>query len=177
MKASDTITDFLTGREIPNIGAEMNRQAIEQFLVNNKGFDKKDLLIDHKISLMINGEIYRSTVDIIVAVEENKMMVIKCAAGSLGSRERETLAVARLIEEYQVPYSIVSDGKTAIILDTIAGKKTGEGLDAIPSKEESLKRIQQIPLQSFPPEKKEREKLIFRSYDSMIINVPDKNRI
>lgn len=177
MKTSDTITDFLTGREVPNIGAEMNRQAIEQFLVNNKGFDRKDIFIDQKISLMIKGEIYRSTADIIVVVEEKKMMVIKCAAGSLGSRERETLAMARLIEEYQVPYSIVSDGKTAIILDTISGKKKGEGLDAIPSKKESLRRMKQIQLQPFPPEKKEREKLIFRSYDSMIINVPDNSRI
>jgi hypothetical protein len=177
MKTFDTIKDFITGREIPNIGAEMNRQEIEYFLVEKKGFDKKEISVDQKMSLMIRGEAYHSKADIIVMIDEKKIMVIRCAAGSIGSRERETLALARLIDEYQIPYSIVSDGKTAIVLDTISGKKRGEGLDAIPSKEESLNLMKHMQLQALPEERKEREKLIFRSYDSMVINVPDKNRI
>ena len=47
---SDTIkpytltTDYVTGKEIPNIGAEQNRQAVERFLVEKKGFSKQDII-------------------------------------------------------------------------------------------------------------------------------------
>jgi hypothetical protein len=177
MKQLDIITDFITGQDIPNIGAEMNRQDVEHFLVEKKGFDKNDISIDQEISFTIAGEVYHSKVDIIVSIESKKIMVIRCAAGSLGSRERETLAMARLVDEYQVPFSVVSDGKNAIVLDTISGKKNGEGLAAIPSKKEGLNQLKNIQLTDLSAKRKEQEKLIFRSYDSMIINVADNSRI
>ncbi len=37
------ITDFITGNKIPNVGAEENRQMVERFLVNKKGFSKEKL--------------------------------------------------------------------------------------------------------------------------------------
>ena len=37
LKPYTMITDFVTGLEIPNIGAEENRQAVAQYLVNEKG--------------------------------------------------------------------------------------------------------------------------------------------
>ena len=98
-------------------------------------------------------------------------MAIKCAAASLGSREREILAAARLLAEKQLPVSVVSDGKTAIVLDTVTGKKLGEGLNAIPSKAQALEKLKEIKRLPFPKEKREREKLIFRSFDSMNVNV------
>ena len=100
-----------------------------------------------------------------------RFMAIKCAAASLGSREREILAAARLLGENQLPFSVVSDGKTAIVLDTVSGKKLGQGLIAIPSKEEAQEKLKAIKPLPFPKEKREREKLIFRSYDSMNVNV------
>ncbi|MCK5206305.1 MAG: hypothetical protein KAR15_20625, partial [Desulfobacterales bacterium] len=95
----------------------------------------------------------------------------KCAAASLGSREREILAAARLLAENQLPFSVVSDGKTAIVLDTVSGKKLGEGLNAILSKKEAREKLKAIKPLPFPKEKQEREKLIFRSYDRMNVNV------
>lgn len=177
MSHADTITDFLTGREIPNIGSEMNRQALEQYLVNDRGFAKEEIIVDQPLSLMIQAEPYHTTIDMMVAVDEKKIMAIKCAAGSLGSREREALALARLAEAYQIPYAVVSDGKTAHILDTVSGKKIGEGLQALPSRAEIREKLPHIQLQEFPAEKKEREKLIFRSYDSMNVNVVGRGTI
>ena len=37
LKPYTMITDFITGREIPNIGAEENRQAVARYLVDEKG--------------------------------------------------------------------------------------------------------------------------------------------
>jgi hypothetical protein len=163
------ITDFVTGNEIPNVGAEENRQMVERFLVNEKGFSKEDIEIDVDIEITVAGELYRSQIDLVISVGggATRFMAVKC----LGSREREILAASRLLAENQLPFSVVSDGKTAIVLDTVSGKKLGEGLNAIPSKGEVREKLNTLQLRPFPKEKLEREKLIFRSYDSMNVNV------
>lgn len=171
LKPYSMITDFVTGKEIPNVGAEENRQMLEQFLVNEMGYSKEDIAVDVDIEITVAGETYRSQIDLVVSLESNRFMAIKCAAASLGSREREILAAARLLAENQLPFSVVSDGKTAIVLDTVSGKKLGEGLDAIPSKAQAHEKLKEITLKPFPKDKREREKLIFRSYDSMNVNV------
>lgn len=174
LKPYDMIADFVSGEEVPNIGAEENRQALERFLVREKGFDKKDISVDVEIAMTVAGEAYQSQVDLIISIDAGTpaFMAIKCAAGSLGSREREILAAARLFDEnYQIPISVVSDGKTAIVLDTVSGKKIAEGLAAIPSKKEAIEMLKSIELLPFPRERRERERLIFRTYDSQNVNV------
>ena len=173
LKPYTMITDFVTGKDVPNIGAEENRQAVERFLVEKKGYLKEDIQIDVDIQMTVAGELYRSQLDLVVSTDGGKtrFMVIRCAAGSLGSREREIVAAARLLDNYQIPLSVVSDGKTAIVLDTVSGKKTGEGLDAIPSKDAAIKILESLELQSLPMDRRKKEKLIFRTYDSENVNV------
>lgn len=170
------IIDFITGREQPNVGAEENRQAIERFLVNSKGYSKEDIEVDADIGLTIAGEPYRSQVDLVISPDAGKtrFMAVKCAAGSLGSREREIVAAARLLDDYQIPVAVVSDGKTAIVMDTVTGKKMAQGLDAIPSKEEALRQLSSTEFLPLPEKRREREQLIFRTYDSDNVNVKRK---
>ena len=166
------ITDYVTGREVPNVGAEQNRQAVEKFLVEQKGYQKQDIEVDTDISLTVAGEPYHSQVDLVVSVDSgSRFMVIKCAAGSLGSREREVVAAARLLDDYQIPCAVVSDGSTAIVLDTVSGKKSGEGLNAIPSKPEAIDKLKSYDFPEYPRDRREREKLIFRTYDIENVNV------
>ena len=167
------ITDFVTGKEIPNVGAEENRQMVEKFLVTERGYAKEDIEVDVDIEISIAGQPYLSQIDLIVRVGDGRtrFMAFKCAAASLGSREREILAAARLLGDFQIPVSVVSDGRTAIVLDTVSGRKLGEGLEAIPLKDEAFEKLNRLDLQPFPEERRERESLIFRSYDSMNVNV------
>ncbi len=166
------LTDYVTGREVPNVGAEQNRQAVEKFLVEQKGYLKQDIEVDTDLSLTVAGEPYHSQMDLVVRADNgSRFMVIKCVAGSLGSREREVVAAARLLDDYQIPCAVVSDGSTAIVLDTVSGKKSGEGLDAIPSKQEAVGKLKAYEFPEFPKERREREKLIFRTYDIENVNV------
>ena len=173
LKPYSMITDFVTGQKIPNIGAEENRQQVERVLVAEKGYAKQDIAVDVNLEISVAGEPYRSQIDLVVSVDGGvtRFMAFKCAAASLGSREREILAAARLLGENQIPVSVVSDGRTAIVLDTVTGKKLGEGLQAIFSKAQAQKKLKEMELLPFPKEKREREKLIFRSYDIMNVNV------
>ncbi len=170
-KAKLTLTDFITGEVVPDIGAEANRQQVERLLVEKKGYLKKDVAVDVDITLDITGQQYRSQVDLVVSIGNTRLIAVKCAAGSLGSREREILAAARLLDIYQVPFSVVSDGRTAVVLDTISGKKIGEGLEFIPSKESGRRYLEEKRLEPLAAGRLEGEKLIFRTYDVMNINV------
>ena len=173
-KPISMVVDFVTGEPVPDMGAEANRQAVERILVDRLGYEKKDIAVDVDIELNIGGDPYRSQIDLVVSVGGIRFMVVKCAAGSLGSREREILAAAQLLNTFQIPLSLVSDGKTAILLDTVSGKKLGEGLHTIPTKAQARDIIQSANLQPLAPDRREREKLIFRSYDSMNVNVRRK---
>ena len=170
-KPVGVIIDFITGKEIPDVGPEANRQRVERVLVEQKGYAKEDIEVDAPLEIEIAEKVYRSSVDLVVSVHGMRLMVVKCVAGSLGSREREIIAASRLLDKYQIPFSVASDGKTAIVLGTVSGKKLGEGLNAIPSKEEIKKSSAATRLEPLPEKRLEKEKLIFRSYDSMNVNV------
>jgi hypothetical protein len=171
LKPYTTLVDFVTGRDVANIGAEENRQAVERYLVEQKGYGRTDIAVDAGIALDIQGDVYRSQVDLVVTVDQVGLMVVKCAAGSLGSWERQTVAAARLLSDHQIPYAVVSDGKTALLIDSTTGRRIGEGLAAIPSKTEARQLLASTRLPPFPEDRRERESLIFRTYDRESVNV------
>lgn len=172
--SSDTLVDFITGKTVPNIGVEEIRQEIERFLVEEKGYWKTDIIVDADVAVDIAGSVYKSQLDLVVSVDDRRFMVIKCAAGSLESREREVLSAARIVDIYQVPYAVASDGKTAVIYDTVSGKKTGETLDQIPTRQNASETLNAVEPLEISEKRCEKEKLIFRSYDSMNVNVSRK---
>jgi hypothetical protein len=169
-ESPDVLIDFITGESVPDVGAEANRQAVERFLVDDRGYPKDAIEVGPAIELTVNNEPYASRVDLVVRAAGTRFMAIKCAAGSLGSREREILAAARLLDRHQIPVSAVSDGKTAIVLDTLTGKTIGEGLAAIPDRQTAETQLKEMTPAPLPEDRRDREKLIFRSYDSMTVN-------
>jgi hypothetical protein len=167
----DTIVDYITGRSIPNIGAEANRQKVERFLVEEKGYRKDEVQVDAPIAVAIGDEVYRSTVDLVVSIGDFPVIAIKCAAGSLGSREREIISAARLYGKTPLPLAVVSDGNTAMVLDVMTGKKKGDGLNSIPDRDAATALTEAAPLPAMAGKRLVRERLIFRSYDSMNVNI------
>ncbi|MBC2716381.1 MAG: type I restriction enzyme HsdR N-terminal domain-containing protein [Desulfobacteraceae bacterium] len=170
-KAYDMLVDYITGKTVPNVGVEEIRQRLEQYLVEIKGYQKKDIRVDADIEIDIKGSRYASQLDLVVSVENRSVMVIKCAAGSLESREREVVSASRIFESKPIPYAVVSDSKTAVVFDTVSGKKIDHGLHAIPSRAAAEEILSTIEPALISEKRKEKEKIIFRSYDSMNVNV------
>lgn len=173
-KPYQTIRDFVTGKVVPDVGAEANRQAVERLLVLEKGYDRKDIEVDADISFSVAGERYSSQVDLIVSVggRLERVMVIKCVAGSLGSCEREALASARIVDpRCQIPLAVVTDGTSALVLDSESGKKIGEGLSAIPDKTAAAKLMATLVRRPLSSGRIERERLIFRTYNCAYVNI------
>ncbi|MBF0200767.1 MAG: type I restriction enzyme HsdR N-terminal domain-containing protein [Desulfamplus sp.] len=162
---TQTIIDYITGKEIPDQGPEGSRQLFEKFLVQERGYTKTDVKVDHPITVTFQGAPYHSLVDIVVFCQGKPLMAVRCVAGSLASFEREILAAARLLYPGQIPFSVSTDGKDALVRDVVSGKLWGTGLDAVFNKEEGLKRVENFSYPPFPENRKDREMIIFRSYD------------
>ena len=172
----DVIVDYITGESVPHVGAEINRQQVERYLVEEKGYRREEILVDAPIQVEIEGDVYRSTVDLVVQINGCPLMAVKCAAGSLGSREREIVSAARLFGPSPIPLAVVSDGVTATVLDSTTGRPKGSGMEAILHRDEAVELALSEPLPPIAPERMVREKLVFRSYDSMNVNVHKKER-
>jgi len=160
-----TLIDYITGKEIPDVGPEGSRQLFEKFLVEERGYSKEDVKVNVPITVMFKGAEYASTVDLVLFCHEKPFMAVRCIAGSLGSYEREILAAARLLYDLQIPFSASTNGKDALVRDVASGKLHGEGLDAVPTKEHAIQLLESFTYIPFPPEKREREMIIFRSYN------------
>ncbi|MFP4667661.1 MAG: type I restriction enzyme HsdR N-terminal domain-containing protein [Desulfosalsimonas sp.] len=169
-KSFDMITDYVTGKQVPDSGAEANRQAVERVLVDQKGYARSDIRVDMPVAFFAAGEKYCSAVDLVVFAENHPVMVIKCAAGSLDSRKKEAIAAARILFDRVVPYAVSSDGKTALVFDAATGKQTGHGLEALPGVQKAKEIISSTEPFSLPEKRLEKERIIFRSYDIMNVN-------
>jgi hypothetical protein len=166
------ITDYVTGRSVPNVGAEANRQDVERLLVEEKGYAPEEISVDAPIDMEIDGEIYRSRVDLVICLGPRPLMAVKCAAGNLDSRQREIVAAARLLAPDRIlPLAVASDGRSAIVWDGVSGKQIGTGLAAIPHRSRLAAEFGSgKPPAPLDAERLAREKLVFRSYDSMNVN-------
>lgn len=170
LKPYTMLTDFVTGRAVPNIGAEENRQLLERYLVEHKGYPREDIEVDAPIEMDIAGERYQSSVDLVAGVGGRRLVAFRCAAGSIGSYEREILAAARLLSEYQIPWAVASDGRDAVVLETASGRRVGAGLEAIPARAKLEAQLPELEFETLPPDRRQREQLIFRTYDRDGVN-------
>ena len=166
----DPITDYITGKEIDNVGAEASRQLFERYLVETLGWEKSDVLVDVPLTVQFKGEDYPSRIDLVVCCEGRPFMAVTCVAGSIGSYEREILAGARLLYDIMIPYAVSTDARDAVIKDTVTGRTIGQGLAALPTKTEAQKRLADIPETCLDPEKRSGEMIIYRSFNLEKVN-------
>ena len=157
--------DYITGQTIVDTDDERARQKVARFLVEEKGYSKEDIKVRREIPLNIDGNRATSKVDFVLRLDGKAFAIIIFGPGSLVSRERSTLAAARLVESYEVPFAVVTNGEAAEVLETRSGRVIAEGLEAIPSKEEALERIGALTLEKVPEKRLEKEERILYVFD------------
>jgi len=167
----EQLKDYITGKEIDNVGPEVSRQACEKFLVKTKGYQKNEILVDVPLTVQFKETDYCSSIDLVVCVQKKAVMAITCVAGSIGSYEREILAGARLLhDDYQIPFAVSTDGNTAVILDTLSGRTLGRQMSEILSRNKIIQMLPDLTFAPFDKTKKEREMIIYRSFNMEKIN-------
>ena len=156
-------------------GEEMTaavKHVAERMLLGEKGYEKADIRKDVHFPVTLGPETLESVVDYLVTLGNRHAMVIKCAPGSLSSRERHVVAAARVLDSKPIPVAVVMDPLSAVVLDTASGKVTGEGFDAIPTKKQLVSILSGKELKPIVPEKLEREKRVLLAFDAIRSCIP-----
>ncbi len=148
------------------------RHIAERMLLNEKGFAPQEIRKNISFDVMLGEEITGSSVDFLVTLDGRDAMIIKCAAGSLSSRERHAVAIARVYGSMPVPLAVVMDPMSAVVLDSMTGKTVGEGFEAIPTREQLIILLAERNLQPVPADKLEREKRILLAFDAIQCCIP-----
>ena len=162
-----TLRDYLTGEELTDTDDERYRQQISRMMVEERGYYKHELEPRLYIETLFTRNFVRSTIDLTVNFDGKQFMIIRYGPGSLVSRERSALAAARVLNgEYRIPLAVVTNGRDALLLDTITTKVLKEGMEAIPTRAEALELFPNLIF--LPPQDEEkllREKRILNAFD------------
>lgn len=165
-----TMRDYCTGEVILDTDDERYRQKLARLLVEERGYDKKELQARLKIETLFAKSFVVSTIDLVVSLLGKRLIVIRYGPGSLVTRERPALAAARVLEsEYVIPLTVVTNGEDAELLDSRTGKVLACGMAAIPTRSQAMTLLQDtgfMPLAAGP--QRQMELRILNAYDQEV---------
>jgi hypothetical protein len=159
------LTDVLTGEVLDDTLDERYRQLIARRLIERRGYAAED--IEPRRELVLRADARRAVirVDFVVHALDRSAMVVRFGPGSIVSRERPALAVARLIAPYQVPVVVVTNGEDAEVLDGASGAVVGRGLEALPARSELVARVRSYDFPEIPAARAEMESRVAYCYE------------
>ena len=159
------LTDFLTGKPLPDTHDERLRQGIASLLVDEKGFTRGDIRPRRPLTLRAGEKCAVINIDFVITIDSRVCMMIKYGPGSLVTRHRPALAASRMLLDYQIPVVVVTNGIDADILDGTSGKVIARGLDAIPDRTALQKQTADQAFASIQPERAEKESRIAFAFE------------
>jgi hypothetical protein len=162
------VQEVLDGEDL----AKQARTMIAYLLREKKGYDAEDVRQGVAFEVRLGEETCWSAADFVVSVKGRTAMIIKCAAGSLDSRERQAVAAARVIASQPLPVAVVADPVHALVMDVVTGKVVGEGFGAIPTREQLETIVTERTAAPFDPKRLEKEKRILLAFDAIKCSVP-----
>jgi hypothetical protein len=173
----DILIDYLSGREIPFSNRDNIRQKLVKTLVEEKGYQTGDISLDREIRFEMEGRRVCSLVDLALGFGGKTLMVFKCAAGSVVSRERQIIAAARLLKDYIIPYAVVTNGVDLELIDTLTEKVIGEGTASVPSRLELSEKSRDLALRPTNKKKLIYEQSVLYTYDSISCALYGKSQL
>lgn len=158
------IREKVLSEDEAEVAATHDARLIIWELLVEKGYLPDEVEVDREFAISAGGRKEKSAVDYIIKLKGRRYMSIKCSM-ALVSRERHVLAFSRVVDSCQIPYSVITDGVDARLMDTATGKVLAEGLEAIPPREQAIADVEEVEFREFPPSKKERETMILQAFD------------
>jgi hypothetical protein len=159
------VTDFISGGSIDDTHDERYRQHLAQLLVEKKGFAKDEITPQKEIYACADENKAIIRLDFYIMLANRIRMIIKYGPGSLVTRHRPALAIARLLALYQIPLVVVTNGEDADILAGKSGKVLVSGLARIPSRRELLLQTTDSKYEPISPKQVEIESRILYAYE------------
>jgi len=143
------------------------RRSVWIFLTQQKGFDPKEIEIDPQFNIVLSNCAVSVSIDFIINISSQSFMVIRCVQSAIESWERYTIAFARSVKDYQIPYAVVTDGENARIYSMFTGSLVSDTMNGIPNRQKAtaqMKDFQKIPC---PQKRIEKEKRIICAFEGI----------
>ncbi|WP_457756091.1 type I restriction enzyme HsdR N-terminal domain-containing protein [Thermodesulfatator indicus] len=154
--------------EIQDDAFKAERKAIRNFLVEKKGYLPEEIKELVPLVIEVGQKRLYTMIDLLVNVAEKPAIVIRINEGSVVSRERGTIAAARLISpDAQPPFCVQTNGEDFSIIDTITKKCISESLEGLPSRQEMLIFLNSFKPKPLTPKQIDGEKKILFFYDGV----------
>jgi hypothetical protein len=159
------LVDFLTGRVLDDTHDERYRQKLARFLVEEKGYAPSDIMTGRSVKVGAGKKRACVPITYIIEAAGRDAILIHYGPGSLVTRHRPALALARLAAPFQIPIVVVTNGETADILDGASGKIKAAGLARIPSRQQLILELQECPWEPVDCRRAEMESRIVLAYE------------
>jgi len=162
-----TLSDFITGESLVDTDDERYRQQLARYLVEEKGYAKGELEPRRKIETLFAGCFVVSKIELVVRLANRPMLLLRYGPGSLVTRERPTLAAARVLEpQALIPVAVITNGENAEVLDVVSSKVIGSGLAAIPDRGQLAElAVRTPPVPGATGDRREKELRILNAFD------------
>lgn len=146
-----------------NVGY-IQRLTIQRLL--ELGYRLGDMEINKGYEIIVSErEKFVTSVDIVVSIEGKVIYAIKCSPVSIDSWERFMFAFCRVVEQYQIPFGIITDGQRWKTINVLTGEV--KELLEIPAKEQLIKMIPSMEFVPYKEEKLPKEKRILYAFDAI----------
>lgn len=159
------LTDYISGETLDETLDERHRQLIARWLVQTKGYAKAQIIPRYELEVRIPNKCARLLITYVVQIENRIAMIVQYGPGSLVTRHRPALAMARLVADYQIPRVVVTNGEQADILDGDKGDLLNSGLENIPDCDELAKLSKQHPWRAISRERAQMESRILMAFE------------
>lgn len=160
------LTDFITGGTIDDTHDERYRQKIARLLVDQKGFAKEQIRPNHPLTVQAAAKTACIPITYIIEDGDGRMvMLVHYGPGSLVTRHRPALALARLAASYPIPVVVVTNGEAADLLDGATGRLLGSGWESIPSREQLARHLAPYAWEPISAQRAEMEARIVMAYE------------
>lgn len=159
------LRDYLTGEIRVDTHDERYRQKVARLLVEVKGFPRDALTPQVPIPVYARGRHARVRIDLTVCLEGRIALLVKYAPGSLTTRHQVAIAASRLLGVWQVPFSVVTNGEDADVLDNAEAAVVARGLDGIFTREDLEGRLSSRPQVAVTPRHREMAARILYAYE------------
>lgn len=153
-------TDFLTGQSLVDTHDERRRQQLARFLVEEKGYAKNEIQARQQMQLELGKKTGHVFVDFLVHSAETPLMLILYRPGSIVSRRRTAVAAARIFYDKAIALAVVTNAEDAEIIDTATGRVTGTGLEAIISRSDAARVLENQQPLVLSSQRRQKEKQI-----------------
>jgi tRNA(Arg) A34 adenosine deaminase TadA len=158
------LTDFLSGQVIDDTHDERYRQMIARLLVQ-KGYSKEQIVARHQVAIQAGPKCAQVPVTFMVTIDGRAAILIHYGPGSLVTRHRPALALARLAAPHQIPIVVITNGENADILDGHTGKVKGSGFEKIPAKGELERTLTDYTWPAIAPARARKEARIVMAFE------------